>query len=104
MQYYKTIHFFISAEDVLIPRILLIPTDIPFEFKRLQFPVRLAFAMTINKSQGQSLGVCEINLEYPCFSHGQIFVACSRVGKRSALFVYLPEGKTKNIVYHQALK
>jgi len=35
----------------------LIPTDLPFEFKRLQFPVRPAFAMTINKAQGQSLSV-----------------------------------------------
>ncbi|UYV69861.1 K02A2.6-like [Cordylochernes scorpioides] len=32
----------------------MITTDMPFEFKRLQFPIRLAFAMTIKKSQGQS--------------------------------------------------
>ncbi|KAF0715679.1 Uncharacterized protein FWK35_00027936 [Aphis craccivora] len=40
-------------------------------FKRLQFPVWLAFAMIINKSQGQSLSVCMINLEKQCFLHGQ---------------------------------
>jgi ATP-dependent DNA helicase PIF1 len=38
-----------KGEDVLLPRIPMIPTDMPFEFKRLQLPVRLAFAMTINK-------------------------------------------------------
>jgi ATP-dependent DNA helicase PIF1 len=38
--------------DVLLPRIPMIPTDMLFEFKLLQFPVRLAFAMTINKAQG----------------------------------------------------
>jgi ATP-dependent DNA helicase PIF1 len=42
-----------KGEDVLLPRIPMIPTDMSFEFKRLQFPVRLAFAMTINKTQGQ---------------------------------------------------
>ncbi|XP_036334713.1 uncharacterized protein LOC118745294 [Rhagoletis pomonella] len=61
-----------ASEVVLLPRIPMIPTDMPFEFKRLQFPVRLAFAMTINKSQGQTFRVCGVNLEEPCFSHGQL--------------------------------
>ncbi|XP_029054625.2 uncharacterized protein LOC114881908 [Osmia bicornis bicornis] len=93
-----------KGEDVLLPRIPMIPTDMPFEFKRLQFPVQLAFAMTINKAQGQSLQVCGLNLENPCFSHGQLYVTCSRVGKPSDLFVYAPDGKTKNITYPKALQ
>ncbi|GFX74542.1 ATP-dependent DNA helicase [Trichonephila clavipes] len=93
-----------KGEDVLLPRIPKIPTDMPFEFERLQFPVRLAFEMTINKAQGQSLQVCGLNLENPCFSHGQLYVACSRVGKPSDLFVYAPDGKTRNIVYPTALQ
>ncbi|XP_067633737.1 ATP-dependent DNA helicase PIF1-like [Eurosta solidaginis] len=59
-------------EIVLIPRIPLIPTDMPIEFKRLQFPVRLSFVMSINKAQGQRLQICGLNLEEPCFSHGAI--------------------------------
>ncbi|GFY29106.1 ATP-dependent DNA helicase PIF6 [Trichonephila clavipes] len=93
-----------KGEDILLPRIPMILTDMPFEFKRLQFPVRLAFAMIINKAQGQSLQVCGLNLENICFSHGQLYVACSRVGKPSDLFVYSPDGKTRNIVYPTALQ
>ncbi|XP_037931426.1 ATP-dependent DNA helicase PIF1-like [Teleopsis dalmanni] len=92
-----------KSDEVLIPRIPMISIDMLFEFKRIQFPIRLAFAMTINKSQGQSFSVCDLNLENACFSHGQLYVACSRVGKPSALFVLAPDKKTKNIVYHKVL-
>jgi hypothetical protein len=34
----------------------------------------------------------------------QLYVACSHVGKPSDLFVYTPEGKTKNIAYSKALQ
>ena len=48
-----------SAEGqlVFIPRIDLAPSqvDLPFILRRRQFPVKLAFSMTINKSQGQTL-------------------------------------------------
>jgi ATP-dependent DNA helicase PIF1 len=51
-----------KEEDVFIPRIPLIPSDMPFDFKRLQYPVHLSFAMTINKAQEQSLSVAGVNL------------------------------------------
>ena len=53
-----------SKGDVLIPRLPVIP-DMPFEFKRLQFQVRLAFSMTVNKAQCQSLQVRQLNLKNP---------------------------------------
>jgi ATP-dependent exoDNAse (exonuclease V) alpha subunit len=46
-------------------------SDLPFKLKRLQFPVLLAFAMTIDKSQGQTLKKVGIYLPKPVFSHGQ---------------------------------
>lgn len=49
------------GDIVLIPRIKLSPDEgaFPYEWSRVQFPVRAAFAMTINKAQGQTLrGTC----------------------------------------------
>ena len=40
-----------QGEVVLLPRIPMIPSDSPIPFKRLQFPIRLAYAMTINKAK-----------------------------------------------------
>ena len=93
-----------KGQHVFIPRIPLIPSDCPFPFKRLQFPLRVCFAMTINKAQGQSLKVVGINLESPCFSHGQLYVACSRVGQADRLFIHAPCNRTRNIVYPVALQ
>ena len=94
-----------DGDIVAIPRIPLIPGDLPFSFKRLQFPLRLSFAMSINKAQGQSLKVVGLHLEKPCFSHGQLYVGCSRVGSGQQLFIYSPtEGYTENIVYPEALR
>lgn len=92
-----------KGEIVLLPRIPMIPSDSPIPFKRLQFPIRLAFAMTINKSQGQTMSICGLDLENPCFSHGQLYVACSRVGRPSSLFVLTKDRLTKNIVHRLAL-
>ena len=91
------------GEHVFIPRIPLISSDMPFQFKRLQFPVKPSFAMSINKSQGQIIKVVGLNLTEPVFSHGQFYVGCSRVGNPNSLFVLVNDGKTKNVVYHEAL-
>lgn len=82
--------------EVLIPRIPLAPSDsklLPVKFTRRQFPIRPAFAMTINKSQGQTFAKVGIFLPKPVFSHGQLYVAMSRVGS--------PEGIKFLVLGHQ---
>ncbi|CAH2098246.1 unnamed protein product [Euphydryas editha] len=92
-----------AGDVVFIPRIPLIPNNFPFSFKRVQFPVSLCYAMTINKAQGQTLSVAGVDLTTDCFSHGQLYVALSRVNNPNNLFVYIPTGSTYNIVYTEAL-
>ena len=92
-----------KGEEVFIPRIPLCPTGFGFDFKRIQFPVKACFAMSINKSQGQTLKSVGLYLESECFSHGQFYVACSRCGSEKNLKIYAPQNKTRNIVYKEAL-
>ena len=93
---------------VLIPRIRLLPNaeTLSVPLKRLQFPVRLAFAMTINKSQGQSVEHMEINLQTLVFLHRQLYVAFSRCTSPLNISVLLPEQnqesrRTLNVVYKE---
>ncbi|KAI8571677.1 hypothetical protein RHMOL_Rhmol01G0137900 [Rhododendron molle] len=70
-----------AGEIVHLHRAVLSPssTHSPFTMKRRQFPIKLAFSMTINKSQGQTLKNVGLYLPNSCFSHGQLYVVLSRV-------------------------
>ncbi|GMF60995.1 unnamed protein product [Phytophthora fragariaefolia] len=101
------------GQDVLIPRIVFIcdrnDASFPYQLRRKQFPVQTAFAMTINKAQGQTVHNLGLYLASPCFSHGQLYVALSRVtvSSRIKAVIEYPELEesdrvyTANIVYRQ---
>ena len=56
---------------------------------RNQFPLIPAFAMTINKSQGQSFKHVGISLANPVFSDGQLYVALSRTRIRKGIKIFI---------------
>ncbi|KAF2346423.1 DNA helicase, partial [Trinorchestia longiramus] len=80
-----------KGEHAFIPRINLVPSDtnLPFNFCRRQFPLIPAFAMTINKSQGQSFSNVGVYLPSPVFSHGQLYVALSRIRNRNNIKIVI---------------
>lgn len=74
---------------------------------RKQLPIRLCFAMTINKAQGQSLDIVGIDLRKPPFTHGQFYVAISRVTDVNNLDILLPkqnDGCVHNIEFPEGLE
>jgi ATP-dependent DNA helicase PIF1 len=108
-----------EGTETFLPRINLNSEDdsLPFILKRRQFPVKLAYCMTINKSQGQSMSTVGIWLPDPVFTHGQLYVALSRSGVPENTKILMDNvagrqglipGKqgyhTVNVVYHEVLR
>ena len=100
-----------DGEVALIPQVSLIPSassvDVTFQFKRWQFPVRLAFALSINKAQGQSVRYVGLNLHIPVFAHGQLYVALLRAMSSRNIKILLLDNSTEslahNVVYNEVL-
>jgi len=80
--------------------------DVTFKFKQRQFPV-LAFVLSINKAQGQSVQYVGIDVWIPVFAHGQLYVALSRATASHNIRVLLPDDATEpitsNVVYEEVL-
>ena len=95
-----------KGKIVLLPRLALIPneTDLPFQFERIQFPIRPCFAMSINKAQGQTLEYVHIYLgDEHVFTHGQLYVPLFRVSliENITTATNNPQRFTRNVVYRE---
>ena len=102
-----------KGKTIFIPRISLSPdeSESPFPFKRRQFPIRLAFSLTVNKSQGQTINKLGFFVDSKLFCHGHLYTAMSRVCSRQSLKILLARTEINNklsffinnIVYKEAL-
>ena len=82
----------------------MVSNDMPFEFKRLQFPVVLLLQYLSIKFKVNRLKLLVLIQEPSCFPHGQLYVVYSRVGIKKNLYAFALDGKTRNIVYQTALQ
>ena len=89
-----------TGEIVFINRITFSWENVyPFTFKQRQFPIKVSFAMTINKSQGQKFENLGIDLREDVFNHEQLYVALSReIGSWKSVRFYLENQRTNNTV------
>jgi ATP-dependent DNA helicase PIF1 len=95
-----------KGKEVAIPRIALNigADDCGFEFKRVQFPLIPSYAMTITKSQGQSIHQLGVYLPTDTFAHGQLYTAISRATSRYRIkFLSWRKNKVRNIVLKSVL-
>ena len=104
-----------APKKSIVPRIrfeLKLPFYESFVISRLQFPLRLAYSMTLNKSQGQTLNKVLIDITKPPFSHGHLYVGLSRVTHYSNILLYVsPENildeeyvVVSNVVYPEIIQ
>ena len=81
-----------TGDPILVPRICFKQQLKRYDERspqvtRMQFPLQLCYAITLNKSQGQTLKRVGIDLRDDSFSHGHTYVGFGRVRNRGSVMV-----------------
>jgi ATP-dependent DNA helicase PIF1 len=80
-----------SGTTILLPACIFIinqeQSGLPFQIRRRQLPMIIAFAVTVHKAQGQTLSKVGLYITTPIFTHGQLYTALSRTRGWSNIFV-----------------
>ena len=94
-----------NSQTFFISRLPMIPYDsnMPFKYKRKQFPLKLAFSMAINKSQEQTSKKVCLMLPKAVFSHGQLYAVLSRVQSFQSVTVIASSHNIYSCVYKEVL-
>ena len=84
---------------IFVPRIPMECTEsrLGVPFMRRQYPILLAYYLTINRSQGQTLDVVGLELPTSVFMHGHTYVGCGRTGDPYGLHIYSNQEEFQDI-------
>lgn len=85
-------------------------TNQNLEYRRYQLPVSVCFALTVHKAQGLNFTHVGLALSQPVFSHGQLYMALSRVNNLEQMKIHVYNSKkqsyesVQNVVCHKVIK
>ncbi len=67
-------------------------SGLPFTITRRQYPIIPAYCLSVHKAQGQTIITCGLIFESDPFTHGQLYVALSRVSSWQSLHIMVHQG------------
>jgi ATP-dependent DNA helicase PIF1 len=94
--------------ELLLQQVFTITPEasgLPFTIKRKQYPILPAYCLSVHKAQGQTIQTCGLIFESDPFTHGQLYVALSRVCSWQSLYIMMHQGQASihNVVLKHLL-